>query len=396
MIIGLVGIPSSGKSTFFKSATLADVAIANYPFTTIDKNEGIAFVRVECAENFFDVKCNPRLGYCMNGIRFVPVQLIDVAGLVPEAHLGKGRGNQFLNDLAQADVLIHIVDVSGSINEFGESVNTNSFDSARYIKILEVELDMWYFGILRKGWERFARQVKQEHQQIQKALFKQLSGLKVTEAMVEDSIRKLNLDDNPETWNEQNLKDLAIELRILSKPMIIAANKIDVTGAYENYERIKKEFSKYLILPCSSESELALREAAKHNLIKYTPGSNDFELIGGLNEKQLKALNFIKEDVLDKYGSTGVQEIFDTATFKLTKQIAVFPVSANKLTDQYGNILPDCFLINEDSTALDFAFKIHSDLGNNFIKAVDVKTKKIIGKDHKLKNLDVIEIITNK
>jgi len=396
MIIGLVGLPSSGKSTFFKAATLADVAIANYPFTTIEKNEGIAFVRVDCVERFFNIKCNPRFGYCVDGLRFVPIQLIDVAGLVPEAHLGKGRGNQFLNDLAQADVLIHIVDISGSINDHGEQVTINSYDPSKYIKILEIELDMWYFGLLRKGWERFARQVQQEKQKITRALFKQLSGLKVTEAMVEDTIKKLKLNENPELWTEENLKNLAVELRILSKPMMIAANKIDVPGAYENYERIKKEFSRYIIIGCSAESELALREASKHNLIKYVPGSNKFEIIGDLNDKQKKALNFIKENILDKYKSTGVQEVLDTATFKLAKQIAIFPGGVNKLTDQYGNTLPDCFLIPENSTALDFAFKIHTDLGKNFVKAVDVKTKRVVGKEYILKNLDVVEIVTSK
>lgn len=396
MIIGVVGKANIGKSTFFKAATLADIAIANYPFTTIQKNEGVAFVRVECAEKFFNVKCNPKFGYCVNGIRFVPVQLIDVAGLVPEAHLGKGRGNQFLNDLSQADVLIHIVDASGSTNEHGELVQVNSYDPENDIKFLEIELDMWYFGILKKGWEKFSRQVQQEKQQISKALFKQLSGLKASESMVENSLKKLRLSEDPTKWSDENLKQLAKELRVLSKPMLIAANKIDIPEAQQNFERIKKQFSNYTIIPCSADSELALREASKHNLISYIPGSNKFEITGKLNEKQLNALNYIQENVLNKYGSTGVQQILDTATFKLAKQIAVFPVALNKLTDQYGNVLPDCIFINENSTALDFAFKIHSDIGNNFIKAVDIKTKKIIGKDHKLKNLDVIEIVTAK
>ena len=396
MIIGLVGKPSSGKSTFFKAATLADVAIANYPFTTIEKNEGIGFVKVDCAEKFFKVKCNPRLGYCVDGTRFVPISIIDVAGLVPEAHLGKGRGNQFLSDLAQADVLIHIVDISGSLNERGEPVTTNSYDPANDIKFLEVELDMWYYGILRKGWEKFARQVIQEKQKVTRALFKQLSGLKVTEPMVEDTVKKLGLEENPERWTEENLKKLSIELRKLSKPMLIAANKMDIHGAYENYERIKKQFSNYIILPCSGDFELALREAAKNKMVKYVPGSNNFEVIGTLNEKQSNALNFIKTNVLDKHGSTGIQDILDTATFQLAKQMAIFPGGMNKLSDQYGNILPDCFLISKGSTALDFAFKIHTDLGTHFIKAADVKNRKFVGKEHILNNLDVIEIITSK
>ena len=68
----------------------------------------------------------------------------------------------------------------------------------------------------------------------------------------------------------------------------------------------------------------------------------------------------------------------------------------NKLSDQHGNILPDCFLLPGNSTALDFAYKLHTDIGNNFIKAIDVKTKKPVGKEYLLKHRDVIEIATSK
>jgi len=106
MIIGFVGAPSSGKSSFFKAATLADAEIANYPFTTIKPNHGVGFVRIDCVDKDFGKQCNPRIGYCVNHQRFVAVDLMDVAGLVPGAHLGLGLGSQFLDDLRQAHVLI--------------------------------------------------------------------------------------------------------------------------------------------------------------------------------------------------------------------------------------------------------------------------------------------------
>ncbi len=372
------------------------MAIANYPFTTIEKNQGVGFVRVQCAEKFFNVKCNPRFGYCKDGIRFVPVEIIDVAGLVPDAHLGKGRGNQFLDDLRQADILIHIVDMSGSLNPQGEPVQTGSYDPSKDIRFLEIELDMWYLQILKKGWEKFARQIKQEHQNILKALSKQLSGLKATESQVESSIKELKLSEDPTTWTEKNLLDLATLLRKKTKPMIIASNKMDVEVALENLKRVASRFPEYIFVPVSSESELALREASKHNLIEYIPGSNDFKIIKDLSQKQKNALDFIKKNVLEKFKSTGVQDTLDISVFKLLEYIAVFPGGINKLTDQYGNVLPDCFLIPKDSTALDFANKIHSDLAKNFIKAIDVKTRKVVGKEHKLNNLDVIEIVTSR
>lgn len=397
MIIGLVGKPSCGKSTFFKAVTLADVEIANYPFTTIKKNEGVGFVKIDCVDKFFNVQCNPRHGFCVEHKRFVPVQIIDVAGLVPDAHLGKGMGNQFLDDLRQADVLIHVVDMSGSLNERGEPVERNSYDPAKDIEFLEYEIDMWYYGILKKGWDRFARQVKQEKIDVRISLAKQLSGLGINEGNVEEVIRKMGLDkDNVQLWTDDDLMNMTREFRHITKPIIIAANKMDVEGAEENYNRIKEQFKNHLIIPCSAESELALKEAAKRGLIDYVPGENDFKITGDLSEAQKKGLNLIKEKILDRFNGTGVQGIMNSSVFDLLKYIAIFPGGVNKLQDSDGRVLPDCFLMPPNSTALDFAYKLHTDFGDNFIKAIDVKTRMIVGKDHKLKHLDVVEIASGK
>lgn len=398
MKIGLVGKPSSGKSTFFKASTLADVAIAPYPFTTIAKNEGAGFVRVECVDKEFNVKCNPRFGYCVESKRFVPVELIDVAGLVPGAHEGKGMGNQFLDDLNLADVLIHIIDVSGSTNEKGEQVPALSYNPANDINFLEHELDMWYLRLIEKGWDKFARTVNQERTELNKAVAKQLSSLRVTEKLMESVIEKLALDLDIMKWDKSSLMKIATELRKATKPMVIACNKIDVKGAYENFERLTNEFPNCLLVPCSAESELALREAAKHELIKYVPGDGNFEIINEdkLNPKQKNALDFIKREVLDKHSSTGVQKVLDIAVFDLLKYLAVFPGGVNKLQDQHGNIIPDCFLMPPNTTALDFAYKLHTDIGKNFVKAIDVKTKRPVGKEYLLRNRDVMEIATSK
>ena len=399
MIIGLVGKPSAGKSTFFKAATLAEVEIANYPFTTIKPNTGIGYVKVECAETFFKTKCNPRTGYCLNGIRFVPFQLIDVAGLVPDAHLGKGRGNQFLDDLRQADALIHVVDMSGSTNAHGEPVAAGSHDPLEDITFLEVEIDLWYLGILNKGWERFARTVFQSKQKIAKAITDQLSAFKVTEPMTEDIMKKMNLNtENITFWTAEDLRKLTTELRKATKPIVIAANKMDVSVSQANLERAKRQFPNLTIIPCSAESELALREAAKKGMIDYVPGEKDYSLKNeaALNENQKKALEFIRKNVLRKNDGSGVQQVLNHAVFELLRYIPIFPGGMNKLGDQYGNILPDCFLLPPNSTAYDFANTIHSDLAKGFIRAIDVKKRQIVGRDYTLKYGDVIEIISSK
>ena len=385
MIIGLVGKPSAGKSTFFKAATLAEAEIANYPFTTIKPNSGVGYVKLECVEKFFNVKCNPREGFCIHG-----------NGLVPGAHEGKGMGNQFLNDLIPADVLIHVVDISGSINEIGEPVTPLSYDPLKDIEFLEYEMEMWILQIISKGWEKFARTAKQEKAKAVDALLKQLTGLKVTKEMIEEVIKPFPTE--LEKWTEQDLRKFAKEIRQRNKPLIIAANKIDVPGAEENFERAKQKFTNLKIIPCSAESELALREAAKKGLIEYIPGEGTFKILNKekLSESQIKALNFIQKNILDKFKSTGVQQVLDIAIFDLLKYMPVFPGGLNNLVDRNGNVLPDCFLMPKNSTALDFAFRIHTDLGKGFIRAIDVKTKRTVGKEHLLKFGDVVEIISNK
>lgn len=396
MLIGIVGKANVGKSTFFKAATLMDVFIANFPFATIKPNHGAASVRIECVDKEFGKQCTPRMGTCANGIRFVPVDLLDVAGLVPGAYKGIGLGNQFLNDLNMADALVHVIDASGSTNEKGESVTPGSYDPVEDIKFLETELDMWYLGLIKVGWEKFARTIMQTKANIAKSLAKQLSGLRVTEDMITDAIKNLKLPENIISWKEEELLQLAAVLRKRTKPIVIAANKIDMPSAEKNLERLKTIFPEFKIIPCSAESELALKEAAKRELISYQPGSSNFTVKGQLNEQQTAALDFVKKNILDKYGSTGVQEVLDYAVFELLKYIAIFPGGVNKLTDSQGRVLPDCFLMPGNSTALDFAYKLHTDFGKNFIKAIDVKTKMAVGKDHKLKHRDVIEIAAGK
>lgn len=397
MLIGIVGKPNVGKSTFFKASTLAEAEIANYPFATIKPNEGVGFVKVKDPARDFGKISHPRNGYVLHEWRFIPIQLLDVAGLVPGAHEGKGMGNQFLDDLRQADVLIHVVDISGSTNEKGEVLEPGSYDPAEDVKFLEVELDMWYLGILKKGWEKFARTIIQEKGNISIALAKQLSGLKITEEMVEEAINSLNLNkEKPNLWSNDDLYHLAMILRKKTKPMAIACNKIDVLGAEANFQRVQKMFPSYHFIRCSAESELALRQAAKAGLIDYVPGECDFTIEENkLTEQQKKALTFIKTQVLQKFSSTGVQTVLDHAVFELLGYMTIFPGGA-KLEDKEGHTLPDCFLLPASSTALDFAYKLHTDFGKNFIRAIDIRRKITVGKDHPLKQGDVIEIVAGK
>ncbi len=393
MLIGIVGKPSVGKSTFFKAATMIEVERADYPFTTIEPNEGVGYVRIEDAAKFFGVKSNPRHGFVIDDQRFVPIKLLDVAGLVPGAHEGKGLGNKFLDDLRQADALIHVVDASGSTNEKGEKVPPGSYDPANDVKFLEDELNYWYAGIFKRGWDKFAKRVGDS---VDKAIADRFSGLKIDRAMVKRALVESGLDDKQlRSWSDEDILSFASKLREISKPILIAANKCDLPTAEDNIKKLKEQFPNYIIIPTSAEAEIALKEAARKELIKYIPGDDHFEIISPdkLNSQQRAALEFIDKNILKKYGSTGVQQSLNSAVFDLLKYISVFPGGVNSLMDAEGRVLPDVFLLPQGSTALDFAETIHTDLAKGFIKAIDVKTKRVVGKDYQLKDGDVIEIV---
>jgi len=399
MLIGIVGKTNTGKSTLFKALTLAEVEISNRIFTTIKPNHAVGFVKTDCPEERAGERCKPNLGFCRDRNRFTPVELLDVAGLVPGAHEGKGLGNKFLDDLRQADAFIHVIDVSGSANENGEPVERGSYDPANDIRFLEEEIGYWFFGLMKKNWDKFSREVEMEKRDLVDSLVKQFSGLKVTENQIKKALDETDLPkESPARWSDEDLRNFAFTLRKISKKMIIAANKVDIPGAEKNLERLKKEFPDYIIIPCSAETELALREADKNGLIKYIPGERDFSVLdeNALNEKQKKGVEFMKS-FLEKHGSTGVQKSIDRAVFDLLNYIVAYPVAnINKLSDKKGNVLPDAILVPRGSTLKEFAAAVHSEMAEKFIGGVEQETKRKLGADYEVKNGDIIEILLSK
>ena len=397
-LLGIVGKPNTGKSTFFCAATLAPAEIANYPFTTIKPNRGIGYVRTPCVHEEFNVKDNPLNSICLDGVRLIPVEFIDCAGLVPDAWQGRGLGNQFLDEIRKADALIHVIDASGGTDCEGRLCKPGEHDPLEDVKFLEHEITMWMTSILKRDWPKIARTVESELSDLYAMLEERLSGLAIKRSHIFEAIRKAGLNaDKPTGWSEEDFLRFVDTLRQIAKPMLIVANKIDIPAAEENLERLKK--LNYVVVPCCSEAELALRRAAEKQLIDYRPGDCNFKIAKPekLTEGQIRALETIKEKILLKLGSTGVQEAINMAYFKLLNMITVYPVEdLEHLADHEGRVLPDAYLVPYGTTARQLAYIIHTELGESFIYAVEARERKRVGEDYILKDRDVISIVSAK
>ena len=392
MLIGLLGKANVGKSTFFSAATETIAQSGNFPFTTIEPNVGVAHVKVDCACKSLENRCESN--QCMDGIRFIPVKLIAVAGLVPGAHDGKGLGNQFITEAMQADALIHVVDVSGSTDIQGQPVTIGTHNPLEDIKFVEEEFDLWFKQILDREWHKLTKEIEQKHTKISEELARRFTGLGIKEPDIDKVLTSMSLKvKKPVEWSNSEIMKFLKSVRKLSKPVLIAANKADLCNDLGIIKEISEDFP---TIPSSAETELLLKKAAKAGLIDYIPGDSNFKGNADikLSEQQNTALHLAK-NVLTKIGVTGIQKILNTVVFDVLNLIVVYPVEdETKLCNKNGQVLPDARLLNSSSTSKDLAFTIHQDIGKGFLHAIDAKTKQRIGADHKLKNGDIIKIVS--
>jgi len=400
-LIGIVGKPSAGKSTFLNAACLTNAKVSELPFTTIEPNKGVAYIKTKCVCQELNVDDNPKNSYCVNGNRFIPVNVLDVAGLVPDAHKGKGLGNQFLNDLIRADALIHIVDISGSLDETGKRIKMGENDPYDDILFLEKEINLWFKQILeREDWDKFLKSHAREKKNFIEELYKRLSGIKVNRKQIIQALKTPGLEEiSPSLWLDKNLLNFSKILREKSKPIIVVANKIDRKNGMENFTKLKNKYTEKII-PCSALAEYYLKTYHQEKKIEYIPGSDSFRILNheGFNQNELEGLKSIQEKIINRFNETGVQAVLNFTVFSILNQICVYPISdINKFSDNKGNILPDAFLVKKGTLLRDFVRdKIHTDLADHFIFGIDARTKRRLGENYELKHNDIIKIVTAK
>ncbi|MCE4608342.1 MAG: redox-regulated ATPase YchF [Caldisphaeraceae archaeon] len=399
VLIGIVGKTNVGKSTFFSAATEIDAQIGNRPFVTIESNVGIGYARKRCVHVELGLpKCDASNSICIEGNRFIPVKIMDVAGLVPGAHEGRGLGNKFLDDLRRADVFLLIVDASGSSGPDGKPLKPGTYDPVEEVKFILEEIDEWMYSSIQRDWGKYKKQygmgiIKDPLE----AFSQRVSGFGITRKQVEIVLNRTKVSEN-ELFkiDKENLKNLIKAMRKLTKPLVIVANKIDIPEAQKNIKRLRETFAEYPVIPVSSMAELILRRLRKEDIIRYIPGDTDFKVnsLEKLDKKTRNALELIK-DILSKYKGTGVINAINTALFDSLGLIPVYPVEdVNKFTDKQNKVLPDVILMPKGSNAKDLALRIHSDIAKGFLYAINARSKQRISSSYLLNENDVIKIVS--
>jgi ribosome-binding ATPase YchF (GTP1/OBG family) len=394
--IGLIGKTNAGKTTFFNAATLLSAPVSTYPFTTKKPNIGQAYVKTICVCKELGVKDSPRNSSCIDGARFIPVQLIDLPGLIKGSWTGKGLGTQFLSVASQADALIHVADVSGSVDADGKLTRPGMGNPVSDVYDIEEELVRWFAKVIDKTLKK-ARKHPKRGMPWERRLTEDLAGLKITPEHASRALVMHGLTDKePSRWTKDDLWNFAKSVREISKPTVIVANKMDLAPAESNYEKLAKEFGQAFVTPASSDAELALRRAEQKGYIEYIPGEEEFRVKDKekLTAEQREALVYVEQRVFSKWIRTGVQFALNTCVFKLLSMNAVYPVEdVERFSDRKGNVLPDVFLVAYNASVADLASQIHSELAKTMIYALDARTKIRLPTDYRLKDRDVVKIV---
>ncbi|ORY90573.1 P-loop containing nucleoside triphosphate hydrolase protein [Syncephalastrum racemosum] len=381
VLIACVGKPSAGKSSFLNAVSDAAAKVGNYPFTTIKPNHGVSYVPIDCVCKKHDKKddCRPRYGRCVDGVRYVPIQIMDVAGLVPGASEGQGLGNQFLDDLRHAQALIHVVDVSGTTDQNGKE--TQGYDPINDINWLRTEIHSWISNNLLKRWGSIIRRHVALKANPVDTLQTQFSGYGSTTLVVAKALDKSGIKTPLESWDEDTVKKLVEFFMDERFPTIVAMNKIDHPDADKNITRIMRRYDQNKLVLTSALAENFLRKIQKQGYINYVEGTDMVDTKEDLPDSDLKEMDEklknrvekVQDLVLYRYGSTGVQDVL----VKAIETLGVVPVYPVKNVTSFGassgsskgGAFRDCVLLWPGTTVREFAKILHPEIDKYYLYA---------------------------
>ena len=347
----------------------------------------MGYLQIDCACARYDLsdKCSPNHGSCQDGRRSVPIELLDVAGLVPGAHEGKGLGNKFLDDLRHADALVHVVDVSGTTDAEGKA--TRGYDPAQDIVWLRSEIVQWIQGNLMEKWGSIKRRHVAVKATAVETLQAQFSGYGSTASVVARTLDRLDLKEPLEQWSDETISKVVNAFTDEKFPTVFALNKIDHADADKNVSKIAKMQDPNSIVLCSAISEVFLRRLVKQGFIKYIEGGEFVDtredLIaagdpngGGLkemDEKLKNRLENLRDMVLYRFGSTGVVQVLSKAA-ELLGLVPVFPVrnitTFSSGTGRVNAVFRDCVLVKKNTTVGQVARKFMGDAPLAFVEGI--------------------------
>src|SRR6059036_1310577 len=395
--IGIIGKTNTGKTTFFNAATSSTAEVSTYPFTTKKPNTATGQVQTLCVCRELDVTDKPRNSTCMDGWRFIPIEVIDLPGLVKGAFEGKGLGTHFLNVVSQADALLHVVDASGGVDAEGKITHPGMGNPVIDVYDIEEELILWFKVAVDRALQR-TKKKSLKTGSFEKPIAKELAGIGVKLEHVSKALEQSELaKKHPKDWKDSDSRTFSETLRMVSKPTVIIANKMDLAYSEKNFEKLREEFKSQLVIPASSEAELALKRAQEKGLIQYVPGEETFKVLdeSRISKDQAWALAYVQQKVMTKLMRTGVEFALNSAVFKLLGMNAVYPVEDPKtFSDKKGNVLPDAFLVPREYTPKDLAAEIHSELAEKMLYAIDTRDGLRLPNDYLLRDRDVISIVT--
>jgi ribosome-binding ATPase len=395
--VGIIGKTNTGKTTFFNAGTSSTSEVSTYPFTTKKPNVATGHVQTLCVCREMGVTDKPRNSTCVDGWRFIPIEIIDLPGLIKGAFSGKGLGTQFLNVVAQADALLHLVDASGSIDSEGKIARAGMGNPILDVYDIEEEMILWFKVAVDRALQRIKKKTFRAGSYT-KPMAKELAGIGVKLEHVTSALEQSKLvEKQPKDWKDEDSRAFSETLRSISKPTLIVANKMDLAYSERNFEKLREEFKSQLVVPVCSEAEVALNRAVKKGFIEYVPGEETFRVLdeSRLTKDQSWALAYVQQKVMTKWMRTGVEFALNSAVFKLLGMNAVYPVEdSKKLSDKKGNILPDAYLVPKGYVAKDLAKEIHSELASKMLHAIDARTGVRLPQDYELRDRDIISIVT--